>query len=72
MAGIDWKETIIVLHLNVSVKKQRFAHELISIHDALKTFITLCLENGLSVSEVMQMSTNNSYQSFTDCKPGVK
>ncbi|MBL7921138.1 MAG: phage integrase SAM-like domain-containing protein [Bacteroidia bacterium] len=65
LAGIDRRETIIVQHLNVSIKKQRFVHELISIHDARKTFITLCLENGLSVSEVMQMSTHNSYRSFS-------
>ena len=65
VAGIKRKETVIVQHLSTTSKKQRFVHELISIHDARKTFITLSLEGGLSITEVMQMSTHNNYKSFS-------
>ncbi len=65
VAGIDRKENVIIQYLNNSTQKVKFVHELISIHDARKTFISLCLQNGLSISEVMQMSTHNSYKSFS-------
>ena len=64
VAGIDRKETVIIQHLNSIVKKSKYVYELISIHDARKTFITQCLEKGLSITEVMQMSTHNNYKSF--------
>jgi integrase len=64
LAGIDRKETVINQKLSAITNKQKFVHELISIHDARKTFVTICLEKGLSVSEVMQMSTHASYAVF--------
>ncbi len=64
-AGINRKMTTIIQHLNNLSKKESYIHQLISIHDARKTFITLSLEGGLSISEVMQMSTHNDYKSFS-------
>lgn len=64
-AGITRKAMTIVQHLNVITKKQNYVYDLISIHDARKTFVTLSLEGGLSISEVMQMSTHNDYRSFS-------
>lgn len=64
LAGIDRKETVINQKLSAITNKQKFVHELISIHDARKTFVTICLESGLSISEVMQMSTHASYAVF--------
>ena len=64
VTGILRKEIVITQHLNDKKEKEKFVHELISIHDARKTFITLCLQNGLSITEVMQMSTHDSYKSF--------
>jgi integrase len=61
LAGINRKETVITQKLSKVTYSQKFVHELISIHDARKTFVTICLENGLSISEVMQMSTHSSY-----------
>lgn len=64
-ADITRKATTIVQYLNVRTTKENYVHELISIHDARKTFVTLGLEGGLSISEVMQMSTHNDYRSFS-------
>lgn len=65
LAGIDRQEMIIVQHLMVTKKVKKYVHQMISIHDARKTFITLGLEGGLSISEVMQMSTHSGYRSFS-------
>jgi integrase len=65
LAGIDRQETVIVQHLSTSTKVQKYVYKLISIHDARKTFVTLCLEKGLSISDVMQMSTHSSYSAFS-------
>jgi integrase len=63
-AGINRMETVIVQYLSDVKKERKYVHELISIHDARKTFITLCLDNGLSIPQVMKMSTHDSYSSF--------
>ncbi|HEY0031269.1 MAG TPA: phage integrase SAM-like domain-containing protein [Bacteroidia bacterium] len=65
LCGIDREETIIIQHLNNQTQEQKPVHELISIHDARKSFISISLEGGLSISEVMQMSTHSDYRSFS-------
>jgi len=64
-AGINRKETVIVQHLSKVTTVNKYIHQLISIHDARKTFVTLSLENGMSISEVMKMSTHRDYRSFS-------
>lgn len=64
LAGIDRKETVIIQHLKQRKEIERPVNKLISIHDARKTFVTLALEGGMSISEVMQMSTHKDYRSF--------
>jgi integrase len=39
-------------------------HELITVHTARKTFITLTLESGIPVETTMAISNHKSYQSF--------
>ncbi len=63
-AGIDRSETIIIQHLSKVSTVSKPIYELISIHDARKTFVTICLESGMSISEVMSKSTHDSYSAF--------
>ena len=65
LCGIDRIETIVKQHLNKVTYPKKPVHELISIHDARKTFITLSLESGLSVSEIMTMSTHKDFRSLS-------
>ena len=64
LAGIDRQEDVVTQYLKKQGTVQKYVHQLISIHDARKTFITLCLEKGLSIPEVMQMSTHKSFGAF--------
>ncbi len=64
VAGIDRKESVIIQHLTNVSTKEMYVHKLISIHDARKTFISLCLHGGLNMLEVMKMSTHSNYKSF--------
>lgn len=65
IAEINRKETVIVQHLNSYTTVSKPLCELVSIHDARKTFVTLSLEGGMSISEVMAISTHKDYRSFS-------
>lgn len=65
LAGIDRLEAVIVQHLNKHKVIHKPLYELVSIHDARKTFVTLALEGGMSISEVMAVSTHKDYRSFS-------
>lgn len=64
-AEINRMETVIIQHLNKHTTLNKPIHDLVSIHDARKTFVSLALENGMSITEVMQMSTHKDYRSFS-------
>lgn len=64
-AGINRKVNVIYQYLSKKSKIQKYIYQMISIHDARKTFVTLCIDTGLSIPEVMKMSTHDSYSSFT-------
>jgi site-specific recombinase XerD len=61
--GIDRQETVVVQYLNKVTYPKQYVCDIISIHDARKTFITRCLEAGMSLTEVMAMSTHNDFRS---------
>lgn len=63
-AGINSKVSINIDTLNGTQTKQVYKHQVVSIHDFRKSFITICLANGLSVAEVMRLSTHSEYNSF--------
>lgn len=65
LAGIDRMETVVIQHLNKHKTINKPLYELVSIHDARKTFVTLALEAGMSISEVMAVSTHKDYRSFS-------
>lgn len=64
-AKINRSETVIIQYLNKHETINRPLHELVSIHDARKTFVTLSLQAGMSISEVMAVSTHKDYRSFS-------
>lgn len=63
-AEINRTETVIVQHLNKHTTINKPIHELLSIHDARKCFVSFALQGGMSITEVMQMSTHKDYRSF--------
>jgi|GEM_PF-6934658 site-specific recombinase XerD len=65
LCGITRQEAVIRQHLTKVTSEKKAVCDLLSIHDARKTFITLALENGITVSEVMRMSTHKDFRSLS-------
>lgn len=63
LAGIDTLIEIIREH-GTQKKSETFKkYELLSIHSGRKSFITLCLEKGIALQDVMSLSTHSSFKS---------
>jgi site-specific recombinase XerD len=65
IASINRIETVVVQHLNKHHTVNKPLYKLVSIHDARKSFVTLALEGGMSIAEVMAVSTHKDYRSFS-------
>ena len=64
MAGINKQIEIVRFHGKKKVTNTYPKFELISFHNARKTFVTLSLEKGMSAEEVMTISGHEDYKSF--------
>lgn len=64
LAGIDKPIEIVRFHGKKRVTNTFPKYELISFHNARKTFVTLSLERGMSAEEVMTISGHEDYKSF--------
>lgn len=64
IAGIDREENIVTQYLTNITTMIKPVHQLISVHDAIKTFVILILDGGLSILDVMRISTHNSLEAF--------
>jgi integrase len=64
MAGINKQIEIVRFHGKKKVTNTYPKYELISFHNARKTFVTLSLEKGMSAEEVMTISGHEDYKSF--------
>lgn len=64
LAGIDRPIEIVRFHGKKRVVNTYPKFELISFHNARKTFVTLSLEKGMSAEEVMTISGHEDYKSF--------
>lgn len=64
MADINKTIEIVRFHGAKRVVKTYPKYELISFHNARKTFVTLSLERGMSAEEVMTISGHEDYKSF--------
>ena len=64
LAGIDKPIEIVRFHGTKRITNTFPKYELISFHNARKTFVTLSLEKGMSAEEVMTISGHTDYKSF--------
>jgi len=64
MAEINKQIEIVRFHGKKKVTNTYPKFELISFHNARKTFVTLSLEKGMSAEEVMTISGHEDYKSF--------
>lgn len=64
LAGIDKAIEIVRFHGKKRISITYPKYELISFHNARKTFVTLSLEKGMSAEEVMTISGHETYESF--------
>jgi integrase len=64
LAEIDRPIEIVRFHGKKRVTNTYPKYELISFHNARKTFVTLSLERGMSAEEVMTISGHEDYKSF--------
>lgn len=63
-SGITSTQSVNINTVKGTTTKQVLKADITSIHDFRKTFITICLIEGLSVTEVMKLSTHSEYKSF--------
>lgn len=64
LAGINQPIEIVRYHGKKRVVKTYPKYELVHFHTARKTFVTHCLERGLSTEVVMEMTGHSDYKSF--------
>jgi len=63
-AEINRKEAVVEQYLNEVSYPKKYVYDIISIHDARKTFTSLALESGMSIAEVMSYTTHEDYRSM--------
>ena len=64
VAKLNRVQKVVVQHLNVKNYVEKPIHQLLSIHDGRKTFITMMLDKGMTLTEVMKISTHSDLRSL--------
>ena len=64
LAGIDTPIEIVRMRGIKKITEVFKKHELLSIHVGRKSFITLSLEKGIAIQEVMSLSGHTTFKAF--------